>query len=127
MADVTIVSRSEATPPASEQPVGALPADGTRVRLPGGLSGIGPPDAGPHVRRSAQHGSCAADTPTSKPSHFAQLDAHTSTHGMAGPCGTSLGCRRGVGRLEASVLAQVGVSLFAPANISVDLTRSDML
>ncbi|SJM29913.1 hypothetical protein BQ8482_111843 [Mesorhizobium delmotii] len=35
--------------------------------------------------------------------------------------------RTGVGRLEASVLAQVGASLFAPANISVALTRSDML
>lgn len=35
--------------------------------------------------------------------------------------------RTGVGRLEASVLAQGGAYLFAPANILVALTRSDML
>ncbi|PAP94340.1 hypothetical protein CIT31_18790 [Mesorhizobium wenxiniae] len=77
-ADVTGVS-SAGSDTAGQRTAGrALPAaDGSRVRLPGGLSGIVRLRRGGHVRRSAKHGSCAADTPTSKPPPFCSTWAHT--------------------------------------------------
>lgn len=118
MADVTGVS-SAGSDTAGQRTAGrALPAaDGSRVRLPGGLSGIVRLRRGRHVRRSAKHGSCAADTPTSKPPPFCSTWAHTprlslclvQIAGMANPRGKPLqAAEREWSRLEASVRNRLG-------------------
>lgn len=94
-ADVTGVS-SAGSDTAGQRTAGRALPDGSRVLV--ACAALARLTRGRHVRRSAKHGSCAADTPTSKPSHFAQLDAHNSTqplpksrsHGMASPCGKPL-------------------------------------
>lgn len=77
-----------------------------------------------------------SDTAGQRAAHFAQLGTHTSTQPLPNPDCMSWPIRvanlswppnGSWWRLEASVPAQVGASLFAPANILVALTRSDML